>query len=249
MSENKVLAVVKGKEITEDTLNRFLNDLGPQVAMQFQSEEGREKLIDELIRQEVLYLNAIEKDFDKDEEFVTEFEKIKENFLKQYTVNKMLRDVTVTEEEVKEFYENNKEMFKKPETAVASHILVEEEEKAKEIIKELEAGKSFEEAALEFSTCPSKDQGGNLGEFMRGQMVGEFEEAAFEMEEGSVSKEPVKTQFGYHIIKLINKNEESISSFDEVKQQLTQQVMTMNQQKEYIRMTDELKGKYEIEIK
>lgn len=86
----------------------------------------------------------------------------------------------------------------------ASHILVKDEGKAKEIAKELESGADFAELAGKHSLCPSKENGGDLGFFDRGQMVSEFEEAAFSLSVGEVSG-PVKTQFGYHIIRLTGK--------------------------------------------
>jgi len=85
----------------------------------------------------------------------------------------------------------------------ASHILVKSQEKAVEILNKLKTGKSFEELAKENSLCPSKKRGGNLGTFSRGQMVKEFEKAAFDLKKDEISQ-PVKTQFGWHIIKRIN---------------------------------------------
>ena len=85
----------------------------------------------------------------------------------------------------------------------ASHILIKSQEKAIEIKNKLNSGKSFEELAKENSLCPSKKRGGNLGTFSRGQMVREFENAAFKLKKGEIS-EPVKTQFGWHIIKRNN---------------------------------------------
>ena len=86
----------------------------------------------------------------------------------------------------------------------ASHILVSTLDKAREIRTELENGKSFEELAEKHSECPSGKEGGDLGFFSKGQMVKEFEDAAFSLDIGEIS-EPVKTQFGYHIIKLKEK--------------------------------------------
>jgi len=83
----------------------------------------------------------------------------------------------------------------------ASHILVDQEHQAQDILKKLDEGVAFEELAKDFSNCPSgKQSGGNLGDFGKGMMVPEFETAAFALEVGAVS-EPVKTQFGFHIIK------------------------------------------------
>ena len=87
----------------------------------------------------------------------------------------------------------------------ASHILVETEQNAKDLLEEIRSGKtSFDMAAREYSMCPSKRDGGNLGFFERGMMVKPFEDAAFALEIGEIS-EPVQTQFGWHLIQLIAK--------------------------------------------
>jgi peptidyl-prolyl cis-trans isomerase C len=82
----------------------------------------------------------------------------------------------------------------------ASHILVDHEHEASDLLLKLKDGKTFEELAQKFSKCPSGDQGGDLGFFKKGMMVPEFETAAFQLNPGETS-EPVKTQFGYHLIK------------------------------------------------
>lgn len=245
MSNSKVLATVNGKEITQDVVMKFLNDLGPQTAMQFQSPEGIKKVVEELINQEMLYLDAKENNLEEEEAFKEQLEKFKEGLIKQYAVNKILSGVEVSEDEMKDYFESHKESFKSPESITSSHILVESEDKAEEIIKEIKEGMTFEEAAKKYSTCPSKDQGGNLGESTRGKMVPEFEDVAFNMEVGSVS-EPVKTQFGYHIIKLYDKKEAKNNSYDEVKDQVKAQVLGQKQQEAYIAKTNKLKEKYEV---
>jgi peptidyl-prolyl cis-trans isomerase C len=83
----------------------------------------------------------------------------------------------------------------------ASHILVDKHSQALKILEELNSGTKFEDLAKKYSTCPSGKRGGALGKFDRGQMVKPFENAAFELKVGETTKEPVKTQFGYHIIK------------------------------------------------
>lgn len=245
MNNNKVLATVNGKEITEDIVLSFLNDLGPQAAMQFQSPEGMKKVVEELVNQEVLYLDAVEKKFAEEDNFKKELEKLEEGLLKQYAVSKLLSGVTVEEKEMKDFYEEKKEQFKNPESARASHILVDSEDKAKEIIKEIEEGLSFEDAAVKHSSCPSKEQGGDLGEFSRGKMIPEFENVAFAMEIDTIS-EPVQSQFGYHIIKLVNKKEEEQSTYEEVKDQINQQLLGMKQQEMYLNTTEELRKNYDV---
>mgnify|MGYP006296472501 CR=1 FL=1 len=245
--DNKVLAVVNDKEITEQDIDALLKNLNPQYQAQFQSEEGRRQLLTELINKELLYFDALDKGLDQEEAFLAQLEEIKSNFIKQYAMNKMLSDINVTEKEVKEYYEANKAKFKAPEKVKASHILIASEEQAEEVVEELNNGLDFAEAAKKYSKCPSKDKGGDLGFFMKGQMVPEFEKAAFNMEIGEIS-EPVKTQFGYHIIKVEDKQEEAEQEFEQVKDKITQQLLAQKQQKIYQEKVKELKGKYEVEI-
>jgi len=88
-----------------------------------------------------------------------------------------------------------------PNKIQARHILVEKKTLAEDIIEQINTGNKFEELAKKHSTCPSRKKGGSLGEFGRGKMVREFEQAAFALQKGQVTQVPVKTKFGYHIIK------------------------------------------------
>ena len=137
----------------------------------------------------------------------------------------------VTEADVKKFYDENPQHFNKPEQVKASHILcgkrgiteaeypveLEKIEKAK---ASLDAGEAFEDVAKDVSTCPSSAQGGDLGFFGKGQMDPAFEKAAFELEVGQTTG-IVKTSFGYHIIKVTDKNEGGTTSFAEASDQIT----------------------------
>ncbi|AFS78783.1 peptidyl-prolyl cis-trans isomerase, PpiC-type [Gottschalkia acidurici 9a] len=246
--ENKVLATVNGIEITEQDVQAFLATLGQQAAMQIQSQpDGISRVVNELVNQNLMYLDAVDKELEQDEVFKEELEKTKKNLLIQYSVNKFLIDISATEDEIVKYYNENKEKFKKSETLRASHILVKEEKQANDILEEINNGLSFEDAAEKYSECPSKDRGGDLGEFSRGSMVPEFEEAAFKAEVGETTK-PIQTQFGYHIIKVIDRNEESISLLEEVKEQVKQTVISLKQQESFLNRTNELKQKYGVTI-
>lgn len=247
MKENKVLAIVKGKEITEADVNVLLQNLISQGNSNFNSEEGKKQLLDELINQELFYFEAKEKDYDKEDGFLQELEINKRNILKNYALKKLLSSASVTQDEIENYYDDNRESFKTRESVKASHILVKDEENANGILKELENGLSFEEAANKYSTCPSKAKGGDLGQFTKGQMVPEFENAAFGMKEGEISK-PIKTQFGFHIIKLVDKQEPTVSSFEEVKDQISNFLLGRKQNNLYISKTAELRNKYEVKV-
>jgi len=246
MSE-KVLAKVNGNVITEADKNNLLRSLGQQRAAQFQGPQGEALLVKELINQELFYFDAIDSDLQESEAFKAELEKAKANILKQLNIHNTLKDIKVTEEEMKSHFDNNKEKYGKAESVGAKHILVKEEEKIKEIAEELKGDLTFEEAAKKYSTCPSKDRGGDLGTFEKGKMVPAFESVAFNLEVGEVS-EPVKTQFGYHLIKTTEKNEGSESSFEEVKDRIAQELTVKKQNEVYLNKVENLKDKYDVEI-
>lgn len=247
MDRDKILAEVNGKKISGVDYNLFIDSLNPQLKQYFGGDELNKDVVNELVYQALLYEDAMEKGMDKEDEFLQVVEKTKESMLKTYALGKLLATVEVTDEDLKKFYEENKEAFVKPESADASHILVEEEDKAREIYEKIQKGEDFEELAKEFSTCPSKEKGGNLGTFTKGQMVKEFEDAVFENEVGTIT-EPVKTQFGYHIIKINQKNDAEELSFDEVKDKIEAQVRRQKEQDIYNKKITELRDKYEVKM-
>jgi peptidyl-prolyl cis-trans isomerase C len=149
--------------------------------------------------------------------------------------------VKVTEEDCKKFYAENKEMFNTGDTVSASHILVDSAEQAEALMAAIQAGEiAFEAAAQEYSSCPSGQQGGSLGEFGRGQMVPEFDEACFTMEVGEL-RGPVQTQFGFHIIRLNARNEAKIMEYSEVKENIEQHLMNQKQTDAYRSKVNQLK--------
>ncbi len=247
MKENKVLAKVNGRKITENDLEKVLNSIPQEQAMQMQGEEGKKRLLNELIAGEMFYLDAVENELDKEEEFKNILKETKENLLQRYAVQKIMEDVDVNDEEIKETYNQNKDNFMDQEKVSAKHILVDDEEKSKEIKEEIDNGMDFSDAAAKYSSCPSSKKGGRLGEFGRGQMVPEFEEVAFNMEEGEIS-DPVKSQFGYHIIQLDEKIPAKQKTYYEVEDQIKQELLQQKQFQIYNDNVQKLKGKYNVEM-
>ncbi|KTQ95733.1 peptidylprolyl isomerase [Aureimonas ureilytica] len=131
----------------------------------------------------------------------------------------------ITDAELKARYDAEVAAMKPVEEIHAKHILVPTKEEAEAAIKELDAGKDFDAVAAEKSTGPTGPQGGDLGFFGPGQMVPPFEEAAFKLEPGTYTKEPVQTQFGWHVIKVLEKRKQQPPAFDQVKDQVRQIVM------------------------
>ena len=245
-TQNKVLAVVGGKAITEADVQRTLMNLG-QRAQQYNNPQGKQAILEQLINKELIFMDAKKNLLEMDAEYKTELEKLKKELLSNFYVEKFLRDVKVKDEDIKKYFEEHKEEFVSQETVSASHILVETEEKAKDVLAKIESGEmTFEDAAKAFSTCPSSQRGGDLGEFGKGQMVPEFDKACFEMEVGEL-RGPVQTQFGFHLIRLDKKNEAKPVTLEDVKDELSQHLLAEAQQKAYQSKMNQLRILYPVD--
>ncbi len=231
--KNKILANVGGIAITNKDVDEFLAGLGQRGAG-YNTPDGRRAVLNQLVANKLLLLEARKNLYETEADFKAQLAKFKESLLTSYAMEKALATVTVSDSDVEEFYNNNTDRFMGEETVSASHILVATEEEAREIYGRIASGESsFEEEALAHSTCPSKANGGNLGEFGRGQMVPEFDVAVFAMKVGEITSEPVKTQFGYHLIKLNEKNEASVTPLDEIRDELKNVLLDEKKQKAY----------------
>ena len=152
--------------------------------------------------------------------------------IQQWIDGKFVKNISVPEKDVKDYYDANPKMFQRPEEVRASHILIKVDEKAdektkskarkelEEIQKKLLKGEDFAKLAKEHSQGPSAAKGGDLGFFRRGQMVPPFEKAAFALKKGKVS-DIVVTRFGYHLIKVTDRQPGKTFSYPEVKEKLT----------------------------
>lgn len=238
--ENKVLANVGGMPILKSEVDEIVAAYASR-GQNFDSEQGRAMILEQLIGKKLLVLDAKKNLMEHNAEFKAELEKMKNEMLANFNVAKTLEKITVKDDEIKAYYDENKAQFVRGESVSASHILVESEDKAKEILAQIKSGEvSFEDAARNNSTCPSGQNGGALGEFTKGQMVPEFDSAVFSMKVGEIS-EPVKTQFGFHIIKLTAKNEASEMGFDEVKGEIKNALLQEKRQKAYESKINQLK--------
>lgn len=246
--ENKVLAIVNGNELTEKDIQRSLVRFPKETQEYYKTEEGKKQFLDQIINFELIYNYALDNDMKKDPEYIEQLEFIEKDILTQIGVKNLMADVDITEAEIQQYYESNSEMFKGEETASAKHILVDTLEQMEEIKSEIDKGMAFEEAAKKYSKCPSSAQGGNLGSFTRGRMVPEFEKAAFELEIGEIS-EPVKTQFGYHLIQLDEKSSQELKSLEESRQMIVKNILNQKQNEKYVSAVTELKNKYTVELK
>jgi peptidyl-prolyl cis-trans isomerase C len=207
--------------------------------------ESRTTIIDNLALQMLAAEEAVKTGLDKSPEVMDHIDLVKQSVLANAYVQDLIKVSTVTDDVLKAEYERIKATITGTEYK-ARHILVEKEEEAKDIIGKLKSDPaSFEKLAMEKSIdSSSKTRGGELGWFDLGRMVPEFGAAVSKLEKGMLTQEPVKTQYGYHVIQLEDSKPIEAPPFDEVKAHLAQQVQQQNLQKQ---MAD-LKSKAKIEI-
>ena len=243
----KVLATVGGMPITDTEVEEFLMSLGPR-GQAYNNPEGRGIILEQLIGNKLLLLDAKRNLLEAEPAFKEQLAKLKDNLLASYAAEKAISAVSVSDKEARDYYEENKDKFSQGETVNASHILVDSEEKALELLAKIKSGEiSFEDCAKEHSSCPSGHQGGNLGDFTRGQMVPEFDVAVFSMEEGEITETPVQTQFGYHLIRLDGKKAAEPLHFGDVREAITRQLTMEKQQAAYRSKINQLKILYPVE--
>ena len=247
--ENKILAKVGTLTVTEAEVNEFILSLGRN-GQNYNTKEGRAMVLSRLIDSKLMLLDAKRNLLEADPEFKAQLAKLKDSLLVNFAMEKALSQVKpATDADCEKFYNENGERFESGETVNASHILVKTEDEAKAVYEEISSGAiTFEDAAKKYSSCPSKENGGSLGDFGRGQMVPEFDTAVFSMSVGEVTKEPVKTQFGFHLIKLNAKNESSKAPFAEVKDAIRDMLTQENQKKAYQSKINQLKILYPVDL-
>jgi peptidyl-prolyl cis-trans isomerase C len=221
-ADNPVVAVVNGTEVHRTDVEVIARSL-PEQMRQVPMEQIYPMLLDRVIDFKLLAAEAEKSDIGDDPDVQPALAEARANVLRDAMLRKKVEEGS-TEEALKARYEELKkaEDFAYEEVH-ARHILLASEEDAKAVIGELEGGADFEELAKEKSTGPSGPQGGDLGYFKKGQMVPEFGDVAFTMDIGSTSPEPVKTQFGFHVIKVEDKRKVE-PSFEESEPQLRQEV-------------------------
>lgn len=221
-AEDPVLATVNGEEILESEVRATQQGL-PQQYRQLPFEMLKADLLTREINQRLLMKAGSDAGLADDAEVKEQIAALERRLIAETYLDRALKDA-VTDDEISAKYEEFI-ATNEPEPQVrARHILLESEEDAKAIITELDGGADFTELAKEKSTGPSGPNGGDLGFFNRGDMVAPFAEAAFAMEPGTYSSEPVQTQFGWHVIKVEEKKEGTQPSLDEVRQQLVAEI-------------------------
>jgi len=222
--DGKPVAKVGEVVITSGELDQTLVDMSSQFK-NFPEDQRRARALDSLIDIKVLAAQAEKEGLQNDPVLQRRLDLLRNRALHNDYFQKKVQP-SITEDAIKDRYKAETAKAKPEQEVSARHILVKTADEAKAIIKELEGGADFIELAKSKSTGPSGPKGGDLGYFAKGRMVPEFEAAAFEMEKGAYTREAVKTQFGFHIIKVEDKRDRPFPTYDESKDRLRQLMLT-----------------------
>lgn len=261
VNRTDAVASVDGDKITKDQLYEVL------------MSQGGTDVLDSMIEQKVINKEAekksvtvSEKELNKElDALITSYggedtfnqaleasgikeKEVKKDLETNLKAKKLVEDtIEISEDEMKSYFDENKDSFDQPEQVKASHILVKDEKTANEVKKKLSDGEKFADLAKEYSTdTASKEDGGNLGYFSKEDMVQEFSDAAFNLKADAISN-PVKTEYGYHIIKVTDKKEAQDANYENSKDEIKQLLLENKFQSEYSTWLEETKKKYDIE--
>lgn len=216
-----VIAKVNGENVYRSDYEEALSQLPPQ-AQQMGSDVIYPLLLDRLVDEKLITSAASKAVAPDDPEVEKQMAALRKRVLMQVYFQREV-EAKLTDEVLQQRYEDWKAANPAAEEVHARHILLETEDKAKEVLAEVQGGKDFAEAAKEHSTGPSGPNGGDLGFFTHDQMVKPFADAAFAMEPGAISEAPVKTDFGWHIIKVEERRQQPQAGFDEMRDQLAEE--------------------------
>jgi peptidyl-prolyl cis-trans isomerase C len=239
-----ILATFSGQTIT---LGEF-NQLWEEVPEDYKLQLDKSMILDQMISEKLLIQEAKNMGLEEDNDVLEQIKKMTEQILVQVLMEREILDkVEVKDEEISEYYEQNKDSFTEKEQVHLYNILLETEEEAQDVLEQLKAGKDFSEIAKEKSTGPSAAQGGDLGYLSKGTIILEIEEVVFALVLEELS-EVIKTDFGFHILKITEKKPETIKALEEVKEDIIQTLLPDKQKDAFENLLEELKSKSEIEI-
>lgn len=241
-AEDKILATVNEKNITESALMRYQKRRG--IPKDMPAEQQRKIMVEELINRELIYQDAVAKELDQKPDVLAELEVMRKNLIASAMLKNVSNTATFTDDELKKQYEEFSEKLAMQEYK-ARHILLDNENTAKDIIKKLDKGSDFAKLAEEYSIGPSNTKGGDLGWFKPGEMVKPFADAVIALPDATYTKTPVKTDFGWHVILREQARKVPAPPYEDMKEQIKMRMQNA-QVESYI---ESLRKKAKIERK
>jgi len=249
-----VYATVNGYDIKDQDIKVLMRSI-PGAKFEQLPPATQKKIVEQAVERHLLAKKAIKSGIENDDGFKKALEGIKNDLALELWMKKVFSSVKVDEKSVKNYFNKNAEKFIKPSRAKARHILVKTEKEANDVISQLKGlkgdklAKKFIELAKTKSTGPSGKSGGELGWFGKRQMVKPFSNATFALKKGEITKTPVKTQFGYHVILLQDKEIGKKATLAEVKPQIENALKMEKFRKKVTGIAKELKKGAKITIK
>lgn len=250
------VATVNGKNISDTEVAKEFESILRGRSFSSLSQNEQRTLVVQYVLRELIIEDAKKQNLEKDSFYIQTLEKAKEQVLVSTYEKKMFDKIKIDNAKIKSFYDSNKDKFVEPARVQARHILVENEKDAKDIINELKNFKGdelktkFSEAAKTKSKDPgSATNGGELGWFDQNTMVKNFTDVAFSLKNGEMSKTPVKTNFGYHIILKENSQAKKQRTYDEVKDSIENALKAEELRKVMSQKGEELGKAAKVDIK
>lgn len=242
--DDRVIATVSSQPITLRQFNTKIAKLPPYYKSIV--EKNRKLYLDDMIIEQLLYEEAVRKGVNRDREVVDLLNEAKRKiFIAKYIKNEVDDKIRISELEMKEFYDSNRDDFKTPPLWRASHILVGSEDQARTLRDEIAKGASFEELAKKYSIDATASRGGDVGYFRMGQLIPEFEKVCLKLNKGEIS-DILHTQFGYHIIKLTDKREPVAESYDKVRPAIEGELRKKKREVVMNKLVADLKNRYSV---
>jgi len=243
------LAKVGNTKITQADLDREMKNLPDFAQNLFAGSEGKEKFLDELVKKEMLYQEALKKGLDKNPDFVSKLDDFRKISLVGMLLEQVMDEKTkLSDQDIKDYYAKNKDDFAPVLQIRASQIVVKTQGEADKILERLKKGEDFAKLAKESSIDPgSAKNGGDLGFLSKGQMKPEFEAVATRLRAGEVSH-PVKAGAGYLIVKVTDKKFGKPVDFEDVKGLIAQRLTADKQKEVFDSYLDEVRKSYKVDI-
>ncbi len=244
-----VLATYSGKSFTEGDFREAVGSLNARARKSLdESPDRRKQFVENHIVSKLIYQEGVSQGLADDPEIARRLDELREHLVVQQVMESK-QNATISDDEIKAYYDSHTQEFS-TEKVKASHILVDDEQLAKDLVAKLRADKSqFAALAAEHSKDLSNaKRGGDLGFFGRGRMVKEFEDAAFALQNDTDISDPVKTRFGWHIIMRTGREQGTVQSFDQVKNQIKVKLVSEGRREKTTSFIDELKKKANLSI-
>ncbi len=243
----RVLVKIGDDTITQRYFDLIFDEMAPAGQSRWQGANGKREFLTEMITVRLLAKEARRLNLDKDPAAADRIKSAVEQTLAREYQRHLIASVQVTEEEAKAFWEQHKERFNVPEQVHAGHIVVKNEAEAKAAQAELAKGREFAEVAREASFGPEREKGGDLGWIPRGALIPPLDEALFKLADKGVS-EPVKTDTGYHLLKLYERKPAVEKPYAEVQEEVRQFARADSAIKRFEEEKKRLSLEYNVEV-